>query len=153
MHRKRVFVSSSLMLAETSSVNYTHVKWNGECKPFNAACFKIFAISLNSSTTSSTSSVFEVNRILQLSRSWASSRQTAITLAESSVVADKNAKFSTICFSRWKGSWYMLESTENACDCWLSFGLSGHSFNMYRRVIASIRLLRDAHLNIIEGFT
>lgn len=94
------------------------------------------------------SPLFEVNRIVQLRQSRASSRQTAVTLAESCVVADKNAKFSTICFSHWKGSWYMLERTESAFDGWLSFGLSGHSFSMYRRVTASIRLLWDVPLDI-----
>ena len=94
------------------------------------------------------SPLFEVNRIVQPRRSRASSRQTAVTLAESCVVADKNAKFSTICFSHWKGSWYMLERIESAFDGWLSFGLSGQSFSMYRRVTVSIRLLWNVPLDI-----
>ncbi len=94
------------------------------------------------------SSLFEVNWIVQLRRSRAFSRQIVVTLVELCVVADKNIKFFTICFSHWKSSWYMLERTESAFDDWLSFELSKHSFSMYRRVIVFIRLLWDVSLNI-----
>ncbi len=82
---------------------------------------------------------------LQLLRSRAFSRQIIIILVESSVIADKNIKLSTIFFSCWNNSWCKIE---RACDCWLSFELSKNWFSMYKRVTIFIRLSWYVLLNI-----
>lgn len=114
-------------------------------RSFDAACFRILAISLNSYTISSKSSMFEVNWIVQLLQSWAFSRQIIITQVKSSVVADKNVKLSTIFFSCWNDSWCKIE---RACDCWLSFELLRNWFSMYKRVTIFIKLSWYVLLNI-----
>lgn len=117
-------------------------------RPLDAARSKIRAKGLNPFTTSPRSPVFEVNRIVQLQRSGPSSRQTAMTLLESFLVADKNARLSAISISRWNGSWYEVEGIERACGCGLSFGLSGHLFSRCKIVTASIKLFCDVLLDI-----
>ncbi len=114
----------------------------------DAVRFKILVIRLNSYTISSRSSVLKVNRIVQLSRSRAFSRQIVMTLLESFLVADKNVKLFTIFFSRWNDSWYKTERIERDCESWLSFELSRNWLHMYKRAMICIKLLWDVLLNI-----
>ena len=93
---------------------------------------KTLASIMNPFMTSERSPVFNAIRIVVPSPLRCSSAHTAITLRQSFEVADRNARLLAISFSREMLIWRVASIPERKA---FSFGISGTSFSVRRRLI------------------